>query len=304
MDINTTNTIYIILTILIVLLVIDNLVLKPKIDKTDTKNIIEKIKKAKPIKNNYKGKGIAVEFTDDYISNVFTVFSLRKVTNLPITCYYKDEENLSIFKKMKDITLKESTFQAENVLNSSYNEIIYIMSGVIFFVSPEYLFQNSDYQETGTVFWKCKTTRISNSLIKNLISYDIAENPILMKKSGNFTVPYLFVINKTSHINGLSVLNAIKDIDQIDDEEKYWVSFELANEDYYYIDNYKTINGADCYFIKDNLFWIYSSSPEDLDTNYVSPIDYFKNNNKPFTDEQQETINYYKKIYHDLVYSL
>jgi hypothetical protein len=293
--------IYILLTFLSLYILLDVIWIRPRAMRSESIEIIKELKNLKPVKNNYKGVGIVINIDSDSFENaVFTIVSLKKIGNtLPIWASVDSitDEQKIILKKMNVVISKHYSVP-ESILISPYKEILVISPGVIFFKDPVELFNRSDYQQTGALFW-CYEGLAANSFVKKIIPYMIPDNPVIMNSSISDT--NLMVINKEYHLKGLSILNHMKEYEAVEINEIYWISFELASEPYIFYDDYVNYNGLKIY----SELWSRVDNPDMLNENTESPLEYFRksfseNPSELLNNTQKNLLNIYRKIYHDL----
>lgn len=222
---------------------------------------------------HYSGKGIVMVIDDDTIFNgALLLVSLRKVyCKLPILVCHAGN-SLNQFNKryllslqaveLLDISEKTGITEEEligpqlrvySLIYSPFKEVILINPNLLFFMNPEILFNEFLYKTTGALFWKDRPTgKYDNdiySFIKKFIPYKIERNPILLKQSNTFQSQDLLIIDKSKHLSGLQKLLIITDNSDFiyntlkSDKETYWIAFEIAGEQYSFIQSYPGIVG-------------------------------------------------------------
>lgn len=312
MEITTKDVIYILLAILTFYILIDFIWLKPKIQRSESRDIIKRLKNSKDIKDvwNKNSKGIIMNLDNDtFESGLFSIACLKKVgCNLPITISGDfNDHNKKILKSM-NIKIIESTSQIDLIISSQYREILYISPGVIFLDNPINLFVNNVYNQTGAIFWKTGNTGfVSSTLIRQIIPYNIPDNPILMKNGNKCQDPRVMLIDKAWHLKGLGKANVLKH-EHVDQSEIFWIAFELAGEPYHFYTSGEGINGMDSFNIDNNLCWMVVTDTEKLDVNTGdSPLDYFRKNfqetngikipkKEILNESQKNLLNEYRKV--------
>jgi len=324
-----TDAIYILLGFLVFIILFDLIVWKPNSLKRESEKLKKELKKAnKPIQKKWRyQKGIVMKTESPiFFDTLFSIFCLRRVgCNLPIYVVGDlDDKQRGILKSVKNLKYEEGYYsQASAVIYSPFKEIIYVNPGTIFFYNPEHLFNENEYKSTGTIFWRSPKKQIWSSglqnLIRTLIVYQVDNNPILTKSGGHCCDSRVMVINKEAHKIGLHKLIYLENSEAFSNDlsECFWISFELANEPYYFVEDPKKSVGGDLFLDSyKSPCWIQvdPNNPESLDIKSYSnfsdtPINYFKktfndeHNTKLETDlnkEQMWLLNEYRKIIHDL----
>jgi hypothetical protein len=318
-NLNSTDIFYILLGLLAFYILIDMVWLRPKIVKEESTKIIKSLKCSKELKNIWKNDSIGIVMnidSDNFHQAVFTVACLKRIgCNLPIwaSCESLTDRQKKILKDMKVVVSKELS-QADSVISAPFRQILYVSPGVVFFKNPVNLLNNGHYTKTGCLFWKTPNFGISGtSIIRKIIPYNIPDNPILMKQGSKCSDSRVFLIDKAWHLKGLGKLSVLKSFDNISFPELYWISFELAGEDYHFIDDNTNINGMDAFKAENELCWIDVQDVDklDIDISMESPLNYFKRsfqegenfNYKPKIElslEDKEILNEYRKVDHHL----
>jgi hypothetical protein len=314
----TTDIIYILLALLAFYILTDMIWLRPKIIKEESTKIIKSLKKSKELKNIWKNDSMGIVMninSEDFEQAVFTIACLKRIgSNLPIwaSCNITDKQK-KILKSMNVAISKELT-QADTIISSPFRQILYVSPGVVFFKNPIVLFNNGHYTKTGCLLWKTPNFGISGtSIIRKIIPYNIPDNPILMKQGSKCCDSRVLLLDKAWHLKGLGKLSVLKNFDNISFPELYWISFELAEEDYHFIDDNTNINGMDAFKADNNLIWIDVQEIDklDIDISMESPLNYFKRsfqegeefNYKPKMElsmEDKEILNEFRKVDHHL----
>lgn len=320
---NSTDIIYILLALLAFYIAVDFIFVRPKAIKEEAKNIMKELRKNRPIKDIWNPDSIAIVMlidNDSFEKAIFTIASIRKIgCNLPIWVDTDNlhDRNIDILKKYRVTVSKKGYSRDEAIIASPYRQILYITPGVVFLQNPINLFNNGVYRQTGTIFWRSASqgwgSATTINIIRKLIPYDIPDNPILMKQATKCCDPRVLVIDKSWHLKGLGKLSVLKSCEQLPEAESIWVSFELAKESYYFIEDSININSTDIFRIDGKNVWMQIDSAEQLDMNDIkeTPLDYFKRSfeqGKDFSikprnglDENTKNIlNLYRKLHHDL----
>lgn len=317
-NLKITDIVYIMLALLFFYILIDYAWLKPKIQQSESRDIIKRLKKSKDVKNvwNPKSIGIAMNIdNDNFERGLFTIACLKKIgCNLPIYVSGDlDDKYAKILKSMR-VNLTDNISQIDTIINSPFRQVLYISPGIIFLDNPLKLFNDKNYAETGTLFWKTgKSGSIGSDLIRKIIPYNIPNNPILMKTGGKCQESKVILLDKSWHLKGLGKMNVLKH-ENITQSEIYWISLELAGESYHFYDAGEIINGMESYKDDNSIIWLDVHDVEklDLQTKAESPLDYFRKtfseasdsnsgvnkifNKEIITPEQKMLMNEYRKV--------
>jgi len=318
----TTDTVYSLIGILIVVILIDFLIVNPKIQQDELSELRGQLTKIpKKFINSSGGKGIIIPANSaDYHLVPFTVLCLQKIgNNLPITITVLDDDYPEMFKKLNcKITVLELDFKSEfnlkplAILASEYSEVIVIEPSVVFLQPPQYLFNLGEYSRTGCLFWKSQKEMFSGlsgkSWIKELFGYSLKGNTILEGTSKEYQDSNVIVIDKSKHLLGLHKLLVLAKNVNCNDREFYWVAFELAKEPYTFLETKQESNWV--VNLGESRGVCFKCDPEKLEltkTDYQTPIDYFQNmfgnkktKNKVLGEREKEILNEYSKINSDL----
>ncbi len=235
----------VIIFIILGLLVIDYVFIKKFFTNSNIKNTLYKISTKKKFKfNPGHGQGIVIPVTPNDIPNLLLLINTLPPDHYPITITFTEElylpriGNVSLLK-IPDICDKQLSIHS--LINSPYEETILLQPNVLF-LSPELNLFNFDiYKQTGTLFWKdpiseetIHTKKIVES-IKELVPYEINDNPITSRKSASFQAEGVVVFDKSNHYKTLKILSIMMEEninDLIPIKELYWLACELAQEPY------------------------------------------------------------------------
>lgn len=127
-------------------------------------------------KKNFAGRGLVTCVSSKYLKIALTnLKGLRKIVgvDLPIHVYFADEEDLAVesrrqlekidgvftFSLSKIFPTQLQGFQLKPfaMLASGFAEVIWFDADLVFLVNPQDLFDNRDYDETGTILFHDKT---------------------------------------------------------------------------------------------------------------------------------------------------
>lgn len=255
--------VYLLGILLVICIGIDYLWYKPFRENIDTDFILKQLnQKVSCPKKKMVGRGIIMTVENDTVLDcLLSISTIRgNGCNLPITVFYTNltAENKSHIERLKvksvHIDCNSAYLVANAILVSSYRQILVIDPKLLFFQSPEYLFNNTQFINTGALFWKdIKLSRVGDSKcynwVRKLISYRTADNTILAKETASFQCRDLMLIDKkmqTKTLEKLQILVNNWDItcNYLDgDKELIWIASELAKARYHFIHYYPGIIG-------------------------------------------------------------
>lgn len=231
--------------IILVLLVIDHVFLKKIFINSRIKTITNEFRSKSKIKVKGQGRGIVIPVKQADIDKALLLISILG-TEVPITI--TATQNNEIFTRaiiFSEIT--EEQLDIHSLINSPYMETILLQPDILFFNAGSEsvfdLFNNEIYQQTGTLFWKdplnpetSSLRQYSINLIKDLIPYEIPDNPITNRSSTSFQAEGIIVFDKSNHPKTLHYLSILNDPEIIKSlgshKELYWIATELAQEPY------------------------------------------------------------------------
>jgi len=262
------DILYIIFGFLVLLIIIDWLVLKPISCKNKTEKLLAKLKKSKKITFTKKYEtGILMVLTNDtFKQGLLNITILKRYysTKIPICIAFINNdflssENIFYLKQLyTDLIIHQLTeniepsFQNTHALiECPFKQVIFINPDNLFFYNPELLLNDPFYKETGALFWKDKpntfgltlNTKRLHDFFRELIPYKKKGNDILNKTSSQQQTNNLFLFNCEKHEKALSKLAVLLDEKHLltsyisNDNELLWLSCELAQEPYYFIEH-------------------------------------------------------------------
>jgi len=208
-----------------------------------------------------------------------TIDSLRNVLNctLPIQVFYNGNDDLpveeqDILWKYDNISVDDISYYFDNqainiegwaikpfaVLASKFEEVIIIDADVVYLHDPEELFDNKNYQKTGTIFFRDRTLYPGINHRVRWLHYWM-EDPLPESKNTRFynyeTIYEMdsstVVIHKTKTLLGLLTTCKLNEgnirtevVYKVvhGDKETFWMGYDMARQHYY-------LNTLPCVFV-------------------------------------------------------
>lgn len=255
--------VYLLGILLVICIGIDYLWYRPFRENNDTEFILRQLNtKISRSEKKTSGRGIVMVIENDTVSDcLLSVSTIRgNGCKLPITVFYTNlsaanQSHIEKFKvKTVHVECNAAYLVANAILLSPYRQILVVDPKVLFFQSPEYLFSNTNFQNTGALFWKdIKMSRVGDSKcynwVRRLISYRTADNTILAKENASFQSRDLMLIDKGLQSKTLDKLQILVNNWDVTcnylagDKELIWIAAELAKSNYHFIHYYPGIIG-------------------------------------------------------------
>lgn len=262
---------------IVILFVLDWFWLKPYQEHKQTNRLIQRLR----LKNNafhqtFKlgtGRGIVMVINDTTtLAGVLSIITLRRnLCKLPVLVCYLDDlsgSNRKFIESIQNVStmalgpkldlplesIRGTQARVYALIYSPFKEVLLMEPDVLFFKNPEYLFNDPHYTQTGALFWKDRKyqsywdKKVYN-WTRKLIPYRKEDNRILDKKGGNYQSRDLLLLNKSNHMRTLEKLWVLtKEWEVVynylpGDKETYWISAELAKENYTFVPTYPGVMG-------------------------------------------------------------
>lgn len=271
--------VYWVLGILIVMFIIDWFWLKPFQEYKQTDRIIQRLRQKNRVfyqtfPKYHPGRGIVTVIDDtNVLHGALLIVTLRRLLcKLPIlVCYIADsleDQNKKFLETLPNVACMELSSKLDmpvetirgpqarvySLIYSPFEEVMLLEPDLLFLKNPEYLFQDTLYRQSGTLFWKDRKLKSYwdkkvFDWVRRFIPYRKGDNQILDKKSGNYQSKDILLLNKSTHKKLLEKLWVLTKEWEIvynylpGDKESYWMAAELAKEDYAFVDHYPGIIG-------------------------------------------------------------
>jgi hypothetical protein len=260
---------YWIFGIITVIFLIDWLIYKPIKERKKTDNLIKDLCSTnilfeKSIPKYTLDKGIVICMNNTtFIEGFLLLNTLRYIgSKLPILVVYNKNDLINDYIKLVEtidntkimlIDVKNEFIKPTALIYSPYKQVLLLEPDLLFLKSPDYLFEEQMYKNTGAIFWKDNPKKSIwdqkvYDWVRKIIPYRKGDNSILNKKNGSFQNQSIILINKSTHIKTLeklwTLINEWKHIHKhLNDKEYYWLAAEIANEPYTVIPYFPGIIG-------------------------------------------------------------
>lgn len=239
--------------------------LKPKRTKSEITTILKEIRRINSkngvnniSEHNYKDTAIVIAAYSFDLNLYISVNGLRYLgCNLPIVIISKEiptEYHINQFNELNASIVYRNVdaLKLVAVLESTYAEIILLDADIFLLQNPTNLLDNSSYVSTGLLMWNASPLSRSTIFtgggaiakwIRALIPYTRRENVILNGSGTAQASSSILIINKLKHPGLLAILRKFVNIwtDVSFDskvgieDELFWVSSELAKEEYSFV---------------------------------------------------------------------
>ncbi len=269
---------YWIVGMILVIFIIDWVWFKPYQEYKQTDRIIQRLRQKNRVfyqtLPKFNGRGIVIVINDTTVlaGSLLILTMRRNLCKLPIlVCYAGDdlaEQNRKFLEGIQGVatmalgpkldlpleTIRGTQARVYALIYSPFEQVLLLEPDMLFFRNPEYLFGDPRYQQTGALFWKDRKIQSYwdkkvYDWVRRLIPYRKGDNRILDKKAGNYQSRELMLFNKNVHIKTLEKLWVLtKEWETIynyipGDKESYWISSELAKEEYAFVPSYPGVIG-------------------------------------------------------------
>ncbi|GAM89497.1 hypothetical protein ANO11243_075360 [Dothideomycetidae sp. 11243] len=221
------------------------------------------------------GRGIVLSGGDGQLQYMLTsVQSIRKLgCNLPIEVLYLGDEDLGddsrselealpgvITRDMKQMVRDEGwdlrgwAGKPFAMLLSSFREVIFIDADAMFFVSPETLFEDPGYEETGSLFFRDRLMfpeskrKWLQQILPKPMSRKVRQSRFWTGESGHMQESGVVVVDKWRHFMALLMVTRMNGPDRDGDKDKgivgtydmvygdketFWLGWELVGDSDY-----------------------------------------------------------------------
>ncbi|TIA33664.1 putative alpha-1,3-mannosyltransferase [Aureobasidium pullulans] len=216
------------------------------------------------------GRGIVLTLGDHQVYMVLTsIRAFRRMgCTLPIEIMYLGEEDLGeefrvMLEEIPGVITRDLSIMVDDqgwelkgwamkpwaVLMSSFQEVLFMDADVLFFVDPETLFEDPQYQATGALFFKDRNLgreekrKWLKKVLPSPISGKVKENRLWTGESGHMQDSGIVVIDKWVHFVPVLLATRLNGIDRdgnsdtgkkgvyemvYGDKETFWLSWEMA----------------------------------------------------------------------------
>nr|QBK88331.1 MAG: putative mannosyltransferase [Marseillevirus LCMAC202] len=269
---------YWVIGMVLVIFIIDWFWFKPYQEHNQTDRIIQRLRQKNRVfyqtLPKFNGRGIVIVLNDTTVlaGSLLILTMRRNLCKTPIlVCYAGDdlaEQNRKFLESIQNVatmalgpkldlpleTLRGTQARVYALIYSPFQEVLMLEPDMLFFKNPEYLFGDSQYRQTGALFWKDRKIQSYwdkkvYDWVRRLIPYRKGDNRILDKKAGNYQSQDLMLFNKTTHMKTLEKLWILtKEWETVynyipGDKESYWISSELAKEEHAFVPSYPGVIG-------------------------------------------------------------